>query len=126
MAPSALRDAVAALAPPAPDPELPSWLVTRTRGPDHIGTRFQTGPEAAGAVRVHPSLGLADGKPVVVTTRHGEARGIARHDPTLREDTVEVPWSASFEAGRLIGDDALDPFTGTPDQVGLACQVRAG
>ncbi len=126
LAPSDLREAVAALEPPEADPALPRWLVTRTRGPAHLGTRWATDPEAASAVRVHPSAGVPDGQAVVVRTRHGEARGIARHDERLREDTVEVPWSSAFEAGQLVGDEAFDPFTGTPDQVGLACEIAPG
>lgn len=125
LAPPTLGDTVAALAPPQSHKDLPRWLVTRTRGPAHLGTRFQTSPEAASAVRVHPSCGVPNGQAIVVRTLHGEARGIALHDEGLREDTVEVPWSSAFEAGRLVSDSDLDPFTGTPDQVGLACEVSA-
>ncbi len=123
LAPPVLEEAVAAIQPPQSDPDLPRWMVTRTRSEVHQGTRYATDPEAARAVRLHPSCGIADGAEIRVTTRHGEALGIARHDENLREDTVEVPWSAGFEAGRLVGDDALDPFTGTPNQVGIACDV---
>jgi formate dehydrogenase len=124
LAPGPLQAAVAAAAPPVLDPELPRWLVTRTRSANHLGTHFTADPDLAQTVAVHPSCGVADGKPIVVTTRFGEARGIARHDENLREDTVEVPWSSAFDAGQLISDQDLDPHTGTPDQVGVGCQVR--
>jgi anaerobic selenocysteine-containing dehydrogenase len=124
LTPPILSDVVNSITPPEADPELPQWLVTRTRSESHIGTRYCSDLAMARAVRLHPARGLADGSEVIVMTRFGEAKGIAVHDENLREDTIEVPWSGEFEAGRLIGDEDLDVFTGTPNEVGLACSVR--
>ncbi len=125
LAPEVLEHAVTGLRPPEADPDHPSWLVLRTLGPGHHGTRYTADEAAARAVRVHPASGLTQGAEVVVSTRFGEARGVCHLDEALREDTVEAPWSSLFEAGRLVDGGRLDPFTGTPTQVGLGCRVRA-
>jgi assimilatory nitrate reductase catalytic subunit len=78
-------------------------------------------------VEVHPRTagrhGIAAGQLVELTTRRGRATFRARLTPSLREDTVFVPfhWSGDQSANRLT-NAALDPISRMPEF--KVCAVR--
>ena len=63
-------------------------------------------PEAY--VEIHPSLarrfGIADGDPVTLTTRRGEAGVKARFSPHIRQDTLFVPFHWARHGPRQSAD----------------------
>jgi assimilatory nitrate reductase catalytic subunit len=76
-------------------------------------------------VEVHPSLGFANGDPVRVVTRRGEATYPALVTDAIREDTVFVPyhWAAPV-AANLMTVDALHPISKIPEYKVCACRVE--
>ena len=74
-------------------------------------------------VEVHPSLGFADGDPVRVVSRRGEATYPALVTETIRPDTVFIPYHwAPPVAANLMTIDALDPVSRMPEF--KVCSVR--
>jgi len=86
--------------------------------------------EAAGepVVEMHPATArrhaLRDGGRVTLTTRRGAGTFMLRLTPTIREDTVFLPfhWGGEQSANRLTSA-ALDPTSGMPEF--KVCAVRA-
>jgi anaerobic selenocysteine-containing dehydrogenase len=117
LAPDALASAMAALTPPADDPDHPLRLYPR----DARGAWLGLGGERP--VQVHPEVGLEDGAEVILASPFGAVRARVAHDDRLRPDAVVLPWGAGVDAGELIGGDH-DPFTGAPDRCGVPCSVR--
>ncbi|HEX6130909.1 MAG TPA: molybdopterin oxidoreductase family protein [Actinomycetota bacterium] len=78
-------------------------------------------------VEVHPSLGFANGDPVRVVTRRGEATYPALVTDAIREDTVFVPyhWAVPV-AANLMTVDALHPISKIPEYKVCACRVERG
>ncbi|MPZ70055.1 MAG: nitrite reductase, partial [Actinobacteria bacterium] len=78
-------------------------------------------------VEVHPSLGFANGDPVKVVTRRGEATYPALVVETIRADTAFVPyhWASPVSANLLTVDD-LDPTSKIPEFKVCACRVERG
>ncbi|HET9248779.1 MAG TPA: molybdopterin-dependent oxidoreductase, partial [Actinomycetota bacterium] len=78
-------------------------------------------------VEVHPSLGFANGDPVRVLTRRGEATYPALVTEAIREDTVFVPYHwAGAAAANLMTVDALHPISKIPEYKVCACRVERG
>lgn len=78
-------------------------------------------------VEVHPSLGFATGDPVRVTTRRGQVTYPALVTPTIREDTVFVPYHwAKPVAANLLTVDALHPVAKIPEYKVCACKIELG
>jgi assimilatory nitrate reductase catalytic subunit len=78
-------------------------------------------------VEVHPDTaaqaGLADGAPARVVSRRGAAQAVVRYEPTLRLDTVFLPFHfAAEQAANLITNPALDPVSRMPEF--KVCAVR--
>jgi assimilatory nitrate reductase catalytic subunit len=78
-------------------------------------------------VELHPDLaertGVADGEQVRVISRRGEAVGTARYTPTLRADTVFMPFHfAGAGRANLLTNPALDPTSRMPEF--KICAVR--
>jgi assimilatory nitrate reductase catalytic subunit len=113
--------------------EFPLYLTT-----GRILTHYQSGTQtrrldrlrdaaAEPLVEMHPRTagrhGIAAGQLVEVTTRRGRATFRARLTPSLREDTVFVPfhWSGDQSANRLT-NAALDPTSRMPEF--KVCAVR--
>lgn len=120
--PAAVADLLASLELPRLDPELPLLLRTSARGqrsPDPLHRRLDQDP----GLRLHPDLGLPDGGPVLVETRHGRVAATAWHDDRLRPDTVDLPRGFATDAMALLAADGCDPVTGAPCFDGLACRV---
>ena len=126
-----------AFCPPAeqPDDAYPLYLTTgRVMAQYQSGTQTrrvaslqQTAPEAF--AELHPALarrfGIADGDPIVVTTRRGEAHTAARLTPTIRHDTVFVPFHYAGQGrANLLTSDALDPTSKMPAFKVCACRVE--
>ena len=116
-----------------PDDEYPLYLTTgrvmaqyqsgtQTR---RVGALEKISPEAF--VEIHPSLaprfGIMDGDAVMLTTRRGEMRAVARLTPTIRPDTLFVPfhWGGAACANNLT-NPALDPTSKMPEF--KVCAVR--
>jgi assimilatory nitrate reductase catalytic subunit len=78
-------------------------------------------------VEVHPSLGFADGDPVRVVSRRGQATYPALATETIRPDTVFIPyhWAAPV-AANLLTIDALDPISRMPEFKVCAVRVERG
>ncbi|MEO7718310.1 MAG: molybdopterin oxidoreductase family protein [Capsulimonas sp.] len=109
-----------------PDDEYPVYLTTgRVMAQYQSGTQTRrveklraNAPEAF--VEIHPSLarrfGIADGDMVRLATRRGAAEAKARLTPSIRQDTVFVPfhWAGKGRAN-LLTNDALDPTSRMPE-----------
>ncbi|MCB9765780.1 MAG: molybdopterin-dependent oxidoreductase [Alphaproteobacteria bacterium] len=124
LAPERLEAAVLALSVPTVDPDFPLSLITAVNLPTGRGARLRVPDAQEPGVRVHPDTTWVDGAAVIVETPYGRAEGVIRHDPTLRSDTVIVPWGWAVDAGRLLDADTLDPFSGTVAQSGVPCRLR--
>ncbi len=121
--------------PPAeePDQEFPLYLTTgRTIGQYQSGTQtrrvpalMQTSPKAF--VQIHPSMaltyGIRQGEEVRLTTRRGSAILAAELTPTIRMDTLFVPFHFNGTGrANLLTNPALDPVSGMPEF--KVCSVR--
>ena len=116
-----------------PDDEFPLYLTTgRVMAQYQSGTQTRRvdalskiAPDAF--VEIHPALaqrfGIADGDPVILTTRRGESRVVARLTPAIRQDTLFVPfhWGGAACANNLT-NPALDPTSKMPEF--KVCAVR--
>lgn len=116
-----------------PDDDYPLYLTTgRVMYQYQSGTQTrrvrelnETVPDAF--VEIHPALagrfGIADGDGVRLTTRRGTAEVRARLTPTIRQDTLFVPfhWGGKARAN-LLTNPALDPTSRMPEF--KVCAVR--
>jgi assimilatory nitrate reductase catalytic subunit len=79
---------------------------------------------------LHPQTarrhGVADGGQVTLRTRRGTARFTAKVTPTIRPDTIFVPfhWAGEASANRLT-NDAVDPVSGMPEFKVCAVRIEA-
>jgi assimilatory nitrate reductase catalytic subunit len=113
------------------DDDFPLHLTTgRVLGQYQSGAqtrRVRDLPDDGPFVELHPMLadriGAHDGDPVVVSTRRGELKAPARVVPTIRPDTVFVPFHW-VGANKLV-NDTLDPDSRMPEFKVCACAVRA-
>jgi assimilatory nitrate reductase catalytic subunit len=84
-------------------------------------------PDTGAFVELHPSLaeriGAVDGAPVLVTTRRGELKAPCRVVPTIRPDTVFVPFH--WVGANRLTNDALDPASRMPEFKVCAAAVTA-
>ncbi len=85
----------------------------------------ETVPESY--VEVHPDTarraGLVDGAPARVVSRRGAAHAVVRCVPTMRTDTVFLPFHFGGEqTANFVTNDALDPISRMPEF--KACAVR--
>ena len=78
-------------------------------------------------VEVHPSLAFANGDPVRVVTRRGEATYPALVTEAIRPDTVFVPYHwAGAASVNLLTVDALHPLSKIPEYKVCACRIERG
>jgi assimilatory nitrate reductase catalytic subunit len=120
-----------------PDQEFPLYLTTgRIMSQYQSGTQtrriaslMRVSPEAF--VQIHPSMartyGIKEGERVRLTTRRGTASLIARLTPSIRMDTLFVPFHFSG-AGRanLLTNPALDKVSGMPEFKVCAVRIEKG
>ncbi len=120
-----------------PDAEFPLYLTTgrvmahyqsgaQTR---RVAELLQAVPHAR--VQLHPSMarsyGIADGDLVRLTTRRGEAAMTAQLTPTIRMDTVFVPFHfGGRERANLLTNPALDPTSKMPEFKVCAVRIAKG
>ncbi|WP_193606792.1 molybdopterin oxidoreductase family protein [Nocardioides lijunqiniae] len=88
--------------------------------------RIRDLPDDGPFVELHPMLadriGAHDGDLVVVATRRGELKAPARVVPTIRPDTVFVPFH--WVGANRLTNDALDPSSRMPEFKVCAAAVR--
>lgn len=78
-------------------------------------------------VEVHPSLGYANGDPIKVSTRRGQATYPALVTDTIRADTVFIPYHwANPVAANMLTVDALHPISKIPEYKVCACKIELG
>ncbi len=120
-----------------PDDEFPLYLTTgRIMAQYQSGTQTRriaalmtSAPEAF--VQIHPSMartyGIADGDRVSLTTRRGNAEMKAQLTPSIRMDTLFVPFHFGG-AGRanLLTNPALDPISRMPEFKVCAVRIEKG
>lgn len=116
-----------------PDDDYPLYLTT-----GRVMYQYQSGTQTRRVrelnenvpdafVEIHPALagrfGIADGDGVRLTTRRGVAEVRARLTPTIRQDTLFVPfhWGGRGRAN-LLTNPALDPTSKMPEF--KVCAVR--
>jgi assimilatory nitrate reductase catalytic subunit len=116
-----------------PDVQYPLYLTTgRLLAQYQSGTQTRRVPELVGMsseplAEIHPSTAkkfrVADGQRIVLATRRGQAEFNVKTTPTIREDTVFIPfhWSGIRAANRLT-NPALDPVSRMPEF--KVCAVR--
>jgi assimilatory nitrate reductase catalytic subunit len=120
-----------------PDEEFPLYLTTgRIMAQYQSGTQTRrvaalmtAAPEAF--VQMHPSLaksyGIAEGDPVRLTTRRGHALMKAQLTPTIRMDTLFVPFHfAGTGRANLLTNPALDPISRMPEFKVCAVRLEKG
>lgn len=119
--PEAMVAALARLQPFANDSKHPLFLRTGApidRAPD-AHHRGDVEPFAY----VHPATGVTDGQEIQVETLHGRISVVARHDETLRTDTVDLSAVRVPAALDLLSPDRIDPITGAPEMDGVRCRI---
>ena len=116
-----------------PDRDFPYWLTTgRVLAQYQSGTQTRRVPELAAAepgayVEMHPQtargLGLAEGDLARLTTRRGTIAVKARLTPTIRLDTLFVPFHwGDGQSANILTNAALDPTSRMPEF--KVCAVR--
>jgi assimilatory nitrate reductase catalytic subunit len=125
--------------PPAeePDQEFPLYLTTgRTMAQYQSGTQtrrvaalMKASPRAF--VQIHPSMarsyGILEGEIVRLTSRRGTALMAARLVPSIRRDTVFVPFHfGGAGCANLLTNPALDPVSRMPEFKVCAVRVEKG
>jgi assimilatory nitrate reductase catalytic subunit len=119
-----------------PDAEYPLYLTTgRLLQHYQSGAQTRRIAELRDAVpepfvELHPDLGeragIADGDQLRVVSRRGEAFGAARYTPTLRPDTVFMPFHfAGRGRANLLTNPALDPLSKMPEFKVCAVRIEA-
>ncbi|HET9691314.1 MAG TPA: molybdopterin oxidoreductase family protein, partial [Acidimicrobiales bacterium] len=120
---------------PATDDDFPVWLVTgRHREAYNSGTQTGRLPRLADArpeprLLVHPTLaatlGVADGDPVVVESRHGRMTTRVSCSDELAPGVVWAPihWGGPDAVNALIGP-AVDPVSAMPGFKGVPVRLR--
>ena len=125
--------------PPAeePDHEFPLYLTTgrimsqyqsgnQTR---RVGALREASPEAF--VQIHPSMartyGISEGEQVRLTTRRGTASLKAQLTPSIRMDTLFVPFHFNgMGRANLLTNPALDPVSRMPEFKVCAVRIEKG
>jgi assimilatory nitrate reductase catalytic subunit len=125
--------------PPAeePDHEYPLYLTTgRIMAQYQSGTQtrriaalMQASPEPF--VQIHPSMartyGIREGEAVRLTTRRGVALLVAQLTPSIRMDTLFVPFHfAGAGRANLLTNPALDPVSRMPEFKVCAVRIEKG
>lgn len=120
-----------------PDHEYPLYLTTgRIMQQYQSGTQtrriqklMEMSPQAF--VQIHPSMartyGITDGETVRLTTRRGSANVIAQLTPSIRMDTLFVPFHFGGSGrANLLTNPALDPVSRMPEFKVCAVRIEKG
>lgn len=73
--------------------------------------------------RIHPDLGPEDGARFQIETDHGSCTATAEHDPSLRTDMIDIPFTAGTDALNLLDPNGHDPWTGSPTFDGIVARI---
>lgn len=93
------------------------WLISI---PSLVGATLLIHPLAAAA------RGIDDGGPVTIANARGTVRCTARHNTTVRIDTVFLPFHFGREANaNLLTSAAVDPISGMPEFKATSVTVTA-
>ena len=109
-----------------PDDDFPLYLTTgRVMGMYQSGSQTRRVKELVDAsprafVEIHPILaqrfGIADGDLSRISTRRGVVEVVARLTPTIRQDTLFIPFHwPGMECANLLTNAALDPTSRMPE-----------
>ncbi|MBV9081187.1 MAG: molybdopterin oxidoreductase family protein, partial [Acidobacteriaceae bacterium] len=120
-----------------PDEEYPLYLTTgRVMQQYQSGTQTRRVRQLLAAapecfVEIHPSMaasyGILQGQPVRVATRRGTAVAQARLTPSIRMDTLFVPFHFSGRGrANLLTNPALDPISRMPEFKVCAARIEKG
>ena len=120
--PDPIGRALANLSEPKQAPGQTHWLLT-SAARDALLSRADRDENEDPGVTLHPDAGYSDGERVIVHTSTGSVSALVRNDPELRADTVDLPAGYATPVARLIPDDLLDAFVGTPAWDGLGCSI---
>jgi assimilatory nitrate reductase catalytic subunit len=90
---------------------------------------MQASPQAF--VQIHPSMartyGIKEGEPVLLTTRRGTASLVAQLTPSIRMDTLFVPFHFNGRGrANLLTNPALDPVSKMPEFKVCAVRIEKG
>ena len=125
------------LAAEEPDYEFPLYLTTGRIMPQYqSGTQTRRVPVLQQAsprafVQIHPSMartyGIQEGDAVKLTTRRGTAELAAQLTPSIRMDTLFVPFHFSGNGrANLLTNPALDPISRMPEFKVCAVRLEKG
>ncbi|MCJ7594566.1 MAG: molybdopterin-dependent oxidoreductase, partial [Desulfobacterales bacterium] len=114
--------------------EYPLIMITGARIKEYIHTQLRNIPEIRQlapepVAELHPAAaskyGIADGKEMIVETKEGSIKLLARLNPDIADRVISVPhgW-AKANVNELVNSDFLDPILGCPEDKGLLCRVR--
>jgi anaerobic selenocysteine-containing dehydrogenase len=117
--PEPIGVALAELAEPQRPEGFPLTLRTSVR--DRVEPGRDARDPGAG---MHPSVGMADGATVIVETPAGSVTTVARIDPRMRADVIDLPWGYGVDVHALYGRHWLDARTGSIVRDGHPCRVR--
>ena len=120
-----------------PDHEYPLYLTT-----GRIMSQYQSGTQTrriaslmqaspAAFVQIHPSMartyGISDGESVRLTSRRGTALLVAQLTPSIRMDTLFVPFHFNGSGrANLLTNPALDPVSRMPEFKVCAVRIEKG
>lgn len=118
-----------------PDDDYPLYLTTgRVMAHYQSGTQTRRVPGLRDAapncfVEIHPTLaarlGIADGDRIRIVTRRGAAEAQARLTPTIRQDTLFMPFHWGDKArANLLTNPALDPASKMPEFKVCAARIE--
>ncbi len=117
--PDAIRTALAELEEPRRPEGFPLTLRTSVRDRTEPG-RDARDPGAG----IDPSVGISAGDAMVVETPAGSVATVARIDPRMRPDVVDLPWGYGVDVHALYGRHWIDARTGSIVRDGHPCRVR--
>jgi assimilatory nitrate reductase catalytic subunit len=120
-----------------PDHEFPLYLTTgRIMSQYQSGTQTRRIPKLMVAspdafVQIHPSMartyGIKDGDAVRLTTRRGVASVVAQLTPSIRMDTLFVPFHfGGTGRANLLTNPTLDPISRMPEFKVCAVRIEKG
>ncbi len=114
--------------------EYPLIMITGVRIREYIHTQLRNIPAVRAmapepVAELHPAdaakYGIVDGQHMIVETKEGSLRLLARVSPDIVERVISVPhgW-AEANVNELVHTGLLDPILGCPEDKGLMCRVR--
>jgi anaerobic selenocysteine-containing dehydrogenase len=109
-------------------------MVTGARIKEYIHTQLRNVPEVRclspePVAELHPAAaakdGIVDGKEMIVETKEGSIKLMARLTPDIAEKVISVPhgW-AKANVNELVNSGFRDAILGCPEDKGLLCRVR--